>query len=66
MRRHTVPVLVGWLAVAAPAWAGSTERVSVSPTGEQADGTSFEPVISADGRFIAFTSDALNLVSSQK
>jgi hypothetical protein len=30
--------------------------------GNQADGESFEPVLSADGRFVAFTSDASNLV----
>jgi WD40-like Beta Propeller Repeat len=30
--------------------------------GNQANGESFEPVLSADGRFVAFTSDASNLV----
>src|SRR4051794_7748503 len=50
------------LAATAPAWAGSTERVSISSTGEQADGNSTFLTISADGRFVAFGSDATNLV----
>ncbi len=41
---------------------GTTERVSVSSTGAEANGTSFAPAISADGRFVAFSSDATNLV----
>jgi Tol biopolymer transport system component len=45
---------------------GTTERVSVGPGGAQADGTlggGSRPVISADGRFVAFYSDASNLVA---
>ena len=42
--------------------AGTTERVSVSAAGTQADGGSADPTMSVDGRFIAFTSDATNLV----
>jgi Tol biopolymer transport system component len=46
-----------------PAWAhGSTERVSLRLDGEQGDGPSFEPAMSADGRFVAFQSEAANLV----
>jgi Tol biopolymer transport system component len=41
----------------------TTERVSVGPGGVQADGTSFDTELSADGRFVAFASDASNLVS---
>jgi len=48
-------------AAAAPARAGSTERVSVSSTGEQANADSFNPALSADGRFVAFSSFADNL-----
>ena len=45
------------------AWAhGTTERVSVSSGGAQGNGDSFDPAISADGRFVAFGSDATNLV----
>jgi Tol biopolymer transport system component len=51
------------VAGAAPAWAGGgTERVSVGPVGRQADGPSGSPAISADGRFVAFSSEAANLV----
>jgi Tol biopolymer transport system component len=39
---------------------GRTEIVSVSTTGQPAGGES--PVLSADGRFVAFQSDATNLV----
>src|SRR5437764_1157953 len=39
-----------------------TKRVSLSSAGAQGDSGSFHPVISADGRFIAFASDATNLV----
>jgi Tol biopolymer transport system component len=42
---------------------GETTRVSVSFTGEEANGSSlFYPSISANGRFVAFTSYASNLV----
>ena len=39
------------------------ERVSVSSSGEQANGDSFYPAISGDGRFVAFASEASNLVA---
>jgi Tol biopolymer transport system component len=47
-----------------PAWAvvAKTRRVSVSSAGAEANGSSTTPSISADGRFIAFQSDASNLV----
>ena len=41
---------------------GVTTRVSVSSQGTQADGDSFEPHISGDGRFVVFESAATNLV----
>ena len=41
---------------------GTTERVSVDSAGTQGNGNSSEPSISADGRFVAFSSDATNLV----
>ncbi len=37
-------------------------RVSVATDGSQANGFSFSPAISANGRYVAFTSDADNLV----
>ena len=39
---------------------GTTERVSVGPTGE-ADGASLAALVSADGRVVVFSSDASNL-----
>src|SRR6185369_14522481 len=41
----------------------ATERVSVATGGGQANGDSFKPSISGDGRFVAFESLATNLVS---
>jgi Tol biopolymer transport system component len=41
---------------------GTTERVSVSPSGGQGNGTSRMAAISGDGRFVAFNSLATNLV----
>ncbi|NIQ99396.1 MAG: calcium-binding protein, partial [Gemmatimonadales bacterium] len=43
--------------------AGTTERVSVSSAGAQADYCSEDPAISADGRYVAFSSEATNLVA---
>ena len=40
----------------------SMERVSLSDSGIQGDGTSCDAAISADGRFVAFESSATNLV----
>ena len=41
---------------------GTTERVSLDSTGAQGNGTSLHPSISADGRYVEFTSGATNLV----
>jgi hypothetical protein len=43
--------------------AGTTTRISVDSGGAQADGASYSPSISADGRYVAFGSFAGNLVS---
>ncbi len=43
---------------------GETKRVSLRSGGAQGNGTSFFSSISADGRFVAFTSDASNLVGN--
>ncbi len=43
-------------------WRGTTRRVSLGSDGMQADGFSDGPAISANGRFVAFRSDASNLV----
>jgi Tol biopolymer transport system component len=42
---------------------GDTRRVSVSSSGEQAAGWSYQPAISGDGRYIAFTSRSANLAA---
>ncbi|HMC07628.1 MAG TPA: hypothetical protein VKG89_09585, partial [Solirubrobacterales bacterium] len=41
---------------------GTTERVSVDAAGNQGNGDSFGPALSADGRFVSFRSQASNLV----
>jgi Tol biopolymer transport system component len=41
---------------------GRTEPVSVSSSGVLSDGISIDPTISADGKYVVFTSDATNLV----
>jgi Tol biopolymer transport system component len=61
-----VLVIAAGVGGAVPGWAGAatTERVSVNSEGTQANrgGHSTNPAISADGRFVAFGSDARNLV----
>ena len=41
----------------------TTERVSLSGSGGEANGDSYDPAISADGRYVAFTSAASNLTA---
>lgn len=43
--------------------AGTTTRVSVSSDGVQGNGLSYQPSLSADGRWVAFSSVATNLTS---
>jgi cold shock CspA family protein len=45
------------------AWAQRTKRVSLDSSGTEGDDSSTDSSISADGRFVAFTSYARNLVS---
>jgi hypothetical protein len=42
---------------------GATTRVSLASAGSQANGNSYQPAISADGRYVAFLSNASNLVA---
>ena len=42
---------------------GTTQRVSVDSSGAEANGESDDPAISADGRYVAFRSNASNLVA---
>ena len=41
---------------------GTTERISMSTRGREANGGSYWPAISANGRFVGFASSASNLV----
>ena len=43
---------------------GETTRVSVDSAGVQGNSDSYSPSVSADGRYVAFQSDATNLVAS--
>jgi Tol biopolymer transport system component len=47
-------------------WLKTTELISVSSTGARGNAASFYPAISADGRFVAFTSLATNLIVADK
>jgi Tol biopolymer transport system component len=47
-----------------PAPAQATARLSVDSSGRQANSSSSQPAISADGRFVAFQSIATNLVAN--
>ena len=42
--------------------ASTTQRISVATDGTQGDGNSLYPAVSGNGRFVAFQSDATNLV----
>ncbi len=41
----------------------TTERVSVNASGAEGDSHSYDPALSADGRFVAFDSNASNLIA---
>lgn len=45
---------------------GTTERVSVATDGTETDDASYNGSISADGRFVAFSSNASNLVAGEQ
>src|SRR6185295_11650376 len=53
-------------AVAGSASAQSTSRVSVGANGAQGNLESYSPALSADGRYVAFYSEASNLVPGDK
>jgi Tol biopolymer transport system component len=64
-RFAVLPVAVlACLAVAAPTLAAGTRRVSVSSAGIEGNGESYHESISAHGRYVAFVSDATNLVAN--
>lgn len=45
---------------------GTTERISVGMNGAQADGDSYFPSITPDGRYVVFTSSSTNLVPNDQ
>lgn len=56
--------LVVAVALAGPAWAAATTKlVSVRSNEAQGNNDSTEPVVSRDGRYVVFSSDASNLVA---
>ncbi|MBI3945357.1 MAG: PD40 domain-containing protein [Armatimonadetes bacterium] len=57
-----VPLAAFGLAGAVIAAGARTECVSMAPDGAPGDGWSSRPVVSADGRYVAFMSEATNLV----
>lgn len=60
---HRVPCMfLSFVAFAAHAFGQTIERVSVGPDGAEANSSSSGASLSLDGRFVAFRSDASNLV----
>ncbi len=58
-----LPTFLAFGALSSPSAAQTTIRVSVDSAGVQANGSSDNPAISADGHSVAFTSGATNLVA---
>ena len=65
-RRCATVALLTSMAAAATAEAATTTRVSVGAGGVQGDGASTAGDISANGRFVAFSSSAANLVPGDR
>src|SRR5262249_50436746 len=61
-KRQTIQTLGLAFALGSTGWAQMTQRVSVDSGGAQANSDSYGPSISADGRFVAFSSYATNLI----
>src|SRR5260221_119014 len=60
--RQAVQMLGLAVVLGSTGWAQVTQRVSVDSGGAQGNDGSFEPSVSADGRYVAFTSASSNLV----
>jgi Tol biopolymer transport system component len=62
--RTVLTLTVAALLVPVPAHADpvTIQRVNVSPTGAEANGVTGQPAVSADGRYVAFVSEASNLL----
>ena len=61
---RTVVVLAMFACASKPAMAQALTRVSVDSSGNEGDGNSSVPALSADGRIAVFVSDSTNLVPS--
>ena len=61
LRRAALAALLSF-ALSPPGAAGTTQRVSVPASEDEGDADSYEVSISGNGRFVAFRSDATNLV----
>src|SRR2546427_156002 len=64
MPNRAIPILTSFM-LAATAWPAEAlliERISVTSGGTHGNGLSSAPVLSSDGRFVAFYSEASNLV----
>src|SRR3990172_8835660 len=61
--RVMISLCIGLVGSGALAHAGETTRVSVDSRGEPACNASYSAAISADGRFVAFVTEAGNLVA---
>lgn len=57
-------VTTSCVAIPAGAYQTTLSRISTTASGSEANATSLEPSISSNGKFVAFASDASNLVSS--
>jgi Tol biopolymer transport system component len=62
LRPAAVALVVAAALLASPVAQAGTSKVSVGPEGEQADAESYGNAISRTGRFVAFASEATNLV----
>lgn len=63
-KRWLIAGFAGLLLLPVTAGANGLELLSRAPFGVAANGPSLDPAISADGRYVAFTSDASNLVDN--
>jgi hypothetical protein len=54
--------VLAWVGFSVPALAQTTERLSVASNGAEGLDNSYQPALSADGRYVTFISNAQNLV----
>ncbi len=66
MRQNSCVIVLSMAGVSNPAFAQVTTRVSLSTAGVEGNGNLHSPVVSADGRLVAFESDAADLVAFRR